>query len=85
MVIKVKVTPNSKKNSIRGFFDNILYLKISKPPSDNKANEELIKFLEEIFLVKGVKIVSGEKTREKLISLPLDMESFSKKIKQFLE
>lgn len=81
----VRVTPNSKKNSIKEYRENILYIKISKPPIENKVNNELVKFLEEIFDVKGIKILSGLKSREKVIYIPIDENIFNKKIKNFLK
>ncbi|MGB9750272.1 MAG: DUF167 domain-containing protein [Caldisericia bacterium] len=85
MNIKVKVTPNSKKNSIKDYKENILYVKISKPPIDNKANQELIEFLEKIFEVKGIKILSGEKSKEKIINIPFEEDIFKKIIKNLIE
>lgn len=83
--IKVKVIPNSKKNSIKDYKENILYVKISKPPLDNKANQELVKFLEKIFRVRGVKILTGEKSKEKIINIPIEEDIFKEKIKNLTE
>jgi uncharacterized protein (TIGR00251 family) len=83
--IKVRVTPNSRKNSIKDYKDNILYIKISKPPFENKANDELVKFLEEIFDLKGVKILSGHKSKEKVINIPVEENIFKEKIKNLLK
>ncbi|MCX8094904.1 MAG: DUF167 domain-containing protein [Caldisericia bacterium] len=84
MKIKVKITPNSKINKIVLFKESTLFIKISKPPINNKANSELLKFLEDIFEVKGVKIIYGERGREKLIEIPIDENSFLEKIKMIL-
>ncbi|RLD14779.1 MAG: YggU family protein [Caldiserica bacterium] len=79
--LKVKITPNAKKNEIKGFKEEILYVKISAPPIGGKANRELLKFFEKIFKVKNIKIVSGEKSRLKIIDIPLSMEDISKALK----
>lgn len=84
MKIKVKVTPNFKINKIVSFKENILFIKISKPPIDNKANLELIKFLEETFSVKGIKIVYGERGKDKLIEIPIDEKIFFEKLREIL-
>ena len=81
MKLKVKITPNAKKNEIKGFREEILYVKISAPPIGGKANRELLKFFEKIFKVKNIKIVSGEKSRLKIIDIPLSMEDISKALK----
>jgi len=43
-------------------------------PRDNKANEELVEYLSEIFKVKKseIKILRGEKDRRKVISVPIE-------------
>jgi uncharacterized protein (TIGR00251 family) len=66
--IKVKIRPNSLKNEITGFEDNVLFVNISKPAVDNKANKELIKFLSKT-LKKKVRIKSGFTGREKVIEV----------------
>jgi len=80
----VKVTPNSKKNLIKEYRNNILYIKISKPPIENKANEELIKFLEDILNIKGIKIISGLKNKNKLLFIPLEEKILKEKIEKLL-
>lgn len=84
MKIKVKISPYSKTNKIISFKDSTLHIKISKPPIENKANLELIRFLEDTFKIKGVKIVYGERGREKLLEIPIDEKSFFEKIKEIL-
>lgn len=84
MNLIVKVTPNSKKNLIKEYRNNILYIKISKPPIENKANEELIKFLEDILNIKGIKIISGLKNKNKLLFIPLEEKILKEKIEKLL-
>ncbi|HQO99703.1 MAG TPA: DUF167 domain-containing protein [Caldisericia bacterium] len=84
MNLIVKVTPNSKKNLIKEYKNNILYIKISKPPVENKANEELIKFLEDILNIKGIKIISGLKNKNKLLFIPLEEKILKEKIEKLL-
>ncbi len=84
MKIKVKVAPSSKVNKIISFKESILFIKISKPPIHNKANLELIKFLEETFSVKGIKIVYGERGKDKLVEIPIDEKLFFEKLREIL-
>lgn len=84
MKIKVKVSPYSKINKIVSFKDGILYIKISKPPIENKANLELIRFLENTLQVKGIKVIYGERGKEKLLEIPIDEKSLFEKIKEIL-
>lgn len=75
MRINIYVQPGAKKSSFEGEFNDNLKIKIKSPPLDGKANEELISFIsEKLGLVKKqVKLISGEKSRYKVIEIPLDM------------
>ena len=67
---KVIVKPNSKENRIIDFNkeNNIYRINIKAKAEDNKANFELIKFLSKS-LKKKVRIVSGFKSREKVVEI----------------
>ncbi len=67
---KVIVKPNSKENKIIGFNkdSNTYRIQIKAKPEDNKANIELIKFLSKS-LKKKVRMVSGFKSREKIVEI----------------
>ena len=66
MEIKIKVVPNSKKDEI--IEDNPLVVRVTDPPEKNKANRKVIKLLSKYFKNK-VSIVSGLKSKEKIISV----------------
>jgi len=70
MVIKVRVKPGSRKREVLDT-ENGLVVKVCSPPEKGKANEELREILARYFGVsKGkVKIIKGEKSREKLIEI----------------
>jgi len=65
---KVVIKPNSSTNEVVGFDkDKEAYLiKIKAKPENNKANIELIRFLSKV-TGKKVKIISGFKSKKKLI------------------
>ena len=69
-VFKVIVKPNSGENKIERFDKerNAYKISIKAKPENSKANIELIKFLSKE-LKKKVRIVSGFKSREKIIGL----------------
>jgi len=68
--IKVKVIPKSPKNEIVDVMDDGTYkIRIAAPPTDGKANAELLKFLKKSLGLSEVVIVSGQKDRVKLIRL----------------
>jgi len=68
--IKIYVTPDSKKFAIRGFDEwrNAWLVSVKEKAEKGKANKELISELGRIF-GKDVKIVSGERSREKIIEI----------------
>jgi hypothetical protein len=70
MKVHVKVIPNAKKPEVieEGGF---LKVKVDAPPSRGEANERLIKILSKHFGVSRsqVKIIKGQKCREKVIEI----------------
>jgi uncharacterized protein (TIGR00251 family) len=73
MNIDVRVIPNARKRAITRVGSQ-LKVKLVSLPRDGKANEELIEYLAGIFGVKksSVRIVRGEKERNKVISIDID-------------
>jgi len=71
---KVKVKPNSKRQSVEEEFDGSLTVRLRSLPVDGKANEELVKLLAERFDVpkSEVRIKSGLSSRQKLIEINTD-------------
>lgn len=71
MILQVYIQPGAKKNEIVGLHNGALKIKIKAPPVDGKANETLIDFLADFFGVpkKRLEIISGEKSRNKKISI----------------
>lgn len=71
MIIEVHIQPNSNENKILSREGNIFKIKIKAPAVENKANEELIKFLSKELNVDRDLIVikSGKTSKKKLISV----------------
>jgi len=67
-IFKVIVKPNSRKNGILGYDEEMqaYIISIKEKAEDNKANIELIRFLSKI-LGRKARIKSGLKSREKII------------------
>lgn len=69
-LVNVRVTPNAKKDDI--FQENErLRIRVKAPAVEDKANKALIELLAKHFMVKKgkVRIVKGEKSREKVIAI----------------
>lgn len=93
ILLNIKVVPNSSKTIIMGIEtagiveEQFLKIKISSPANENKANEELIKFLsKELKIPKSsIEIVKGQKNKEKKLLLKqmelkdFDLNIFCKK------
>ncbi len=73
ILLNIKVVPNSSKTMIMGVepagiaAEPFLKIKISSPANENKANEELIKFLSKELKVSksSIELVKGQKNKEK--------------------
>lgn len=61
--------PRASKNQIVGEMDGCLKVRISAPPVNGAANEEVIRFFAKLFGVtrSSVSIVSGEASKTKRI------------------
>jgi uncharacterized protein len=69
--IKIHVQPGAKQNQISGFKEGVLYIRITAPPVEGKANEALIKFLsKQLDISKSrISIDSGQSSRLKLVTV----------------
>jgi len=77
--IEVKVIAGARRREIR-LQGSRLLVKILSKPLKGKANEELIEYISDTFRVKrrDVTIVMGERDTRKVISIPIDAETFKK-------
>lgn len=70
--IKIYARPSAKKTEIDGLHgEDRIKIRIHAPPVDGKANEELLRFLAELFdcSLSRVTLVTGEKSKLKTISI----------------
>ncbi|MFH1260135.1 MAG: DUF167 domain-containing protein [Elusimicrobiota bacterium] len=67
----IKVIPQAGKNQIVGIQGEQLKIKLTAPPVDGKANENLIDFLTETLPIKRsqLKIIRGLTSRSKVIEI----------------
>ena len=68
LIIKLKISPNASKNEIIKT-DEMVKVKVTAQPIENKANKALIEFLSKNFKVpkSRIEIVKGETSKEKTI------------------
>jgi len=70
MKVNVKVIPNAKRNEVSQEGEK-LKVRVAAPALDGRANKAVIEILAEFFNVKKskIKIIKGEKSREKIIEI----------------
>lgn len=72
LYLRVKVRPSSPKNEVKEVMaDDTIKINIAAKPINNRANEELKKFLGKILDVSSsrIKIISGKSESLKLIKI----------------
>ncbi|HEX6567059.1 MAG TPA: DUF167 domain-containing protein [Chthoniobacterales bacterium] len=69
--LKVRVTPNARKNGVVSWTEDEIRLKIKAPAVEGKANVALIEYLSELTGLPRTKIQirAGEKSRIKLVEI----------------
>jgi uncharacterized protein (TIGR00251 family) len=67
LALSVYVQPKASKNRIAGMHGNSVKVCVTAPPTENKANEAVIKFIADLFNVpkSAVSIKSGKQGRNK--------------------
>ena len=71
IVIEVKVIPRSSKKGIIGYAGDVLKVKLTAPPVDGAANEQLMELLSEKFGVRkgNIVILKGETSKRKTVKI----------------
>ncbi len=76
IILRLKISPNASKNQFI-FADDMIKLKITAQPIENKANKAVIEYLSKLFKVPKTKItiLKGDTSKEKtLLIKTTDME-----------
>jgi uncharacterized protein (TIGR00251 family) len=88
VALPVRVIPRASRNEIVEILsDQTVKIRLTAPPVEGKANEELIKFLSKILDIpkSRFEIVAGKTGRDKLVSIiDAKSEEIHKKILQHL-
>ena len=71
VVFAVRVTPRASRDAIEGEYQGALKVRLTAPPVEDKANDALRRFLAARLNVpvSAVRIVGGEKSRNKRIAI----------------
>lgn len=70
-LVRVRVTPNGRKNEIQGVFDQLLRIRLNAPPVDGKANQVLCDYLAEAWDLSrsAVVLIRGDRSRIKTLHI----------------
>jgi len=71
LILKIVVAPRSASCAFAGVIDGRLKVKLTSPPVDGKANEELVKFLSKTLKIpkSSIEITKGETSKKKTLLL----------------
>jgi len=71
MIIRIRVQPRAKRNSLAGRLEDEWKLQIMAPAHEGKANQACIEFFARGLGIarSRVKLISGEKSRHKVLAL----------------
>jgi uncharacterized protein YggU (UPF0235/DUF167 family) len=69
MLIKVKVTTESKKETVRRPVPDRLVLSLKQPAENNRANERLLEIVRSMYPGRSVKIIKGHHSPSKIIEV----------------
>jgi uncharacterized protein (TIGR00251 family) len=88
IALAVRVTPRAKKNEISEILDDgTIKVRIAAAPTDNQANEKLVKFLAEVLGVapSKVELVAGQTGRDKLVAvLDIDEADVQERLAEYI-
>jgi len=69
--LAIHVQPRAPRSEIVGVHGEALKVRLSAPPVDGAANEELVKLLAHTFAVarRSIRILAGEHSRSKIVEI----------------
>lgn len=71
LILSVRVSPGAQKTEFGEIMNKTMKILVKAQPTDNEANEALIRFLSKEFKApqSNIKIISGDKSRNKTIEI----------------
>ena len=75
VLLRVAVTPNSRRTRVDGLHDGALRLRVAAPPLEGRANDELVAWLAHELRVprRSVRVARGATARRKGIEIDAPM------------
>lgn len=75
--LRVRVQPRASRTEVAGLYGDAVRIRLTAPPVNGAANEELLRFLAEKLSVprSAVRLISGKTSRSKVVSVGgIDLE-----------
>jgi len=71
LLLRLHVQPRAAANSVAGLQGDMLKLRLTSPPVENKANQAIIAYLAKLFHLpkSALTIKSGHQSRSKIVSI----------------
>jgi uncharacterized protein len=71
VLVRFRVQPRASRNEIVGLHGDRVRVRLSAPPVDGQANDELIRFLADLLELprSAVRLVSGQGSRSKTVAI----------------
>lgn len=71
VTISVRVQPRASRAAVEGIKDGSLRVRLTAPPAEGAANEQLIEVLSKEFGIRksAIRIVKGQSSRDKLVEV----------------
>lgn len=87
IILNIYIQPAARVSQLSGLHDGRIKLKVSAPPVDGAANKAVVDFFAKFFLVAKSKvlIISGEKSRNKVVLVKDYSPEVLEKIKEVIQ
>ena len=71
LILQVYLQPRASRDEVIGWHERGLKIRLKAPPVDGKANQQLIRFLAQLFRVNqtDVQLLKGDSNRQKTLSI----------------
>lgn len=78
-LLRIYVQPASSKAEVVGMHGDRLKIKVTSPPEDNRANQEVLELIRNLLGIRKseIELIRGEKSRQKDLLIHLSPESVS--------
>ncbi len=87
LYLRLRVKPGASRSRIVSLDSDCLTLQIDAPPHDGEANAAVVDYMRQVFGLRrsDVQLVSGHKSRDKVISISYDPQGKEERLVSFYQ